>query len=670
VKDADAIVFAGEPDPSVSVVVTAWGSSPHLFACLAALCHQRGAMPYEVVLVENVVTRDVADEVAGRVRGATVVESRSNLGFAGSVNVGVAASRAELVLVVHDDVEMPPDCLDELTAAAAAHPEAEVIGLAVVATGREPSPAPAGDAPGTGRAVDAPDGSPGPGEPGAADICECAFLFRRATWDRLGGLDETFYPFGFATADFCARVAETGGEVRADPVPIVHRHHSGRSSERFKSFVVALNGELFAARRSRVLRAAADRGGLAASPAAPGRAVSPPQEAVGRARGGRHHPASRPRVLIIDDAVPEPSLGSGSGRMADVMGELTAAGRFAVDVLPLVSRSEADPARARALGVDVVAGDLEDLVNRGRRHYGVVIVSRPHNWTASIEKLRALLPGVPVVYDAEALFFCRLERQIPFVVDAPTAIRVEHDAARLAEVERAIAREADHVVAISQEEAAFFQEIASTLDRVTVHQPLLAASRPTPAPLRGRRDIGFVAGWGAGPDSPNADALEWFARKILPEIRARVPGTRLLVTGSDPPANVRRLVTPAVEFVGHVASLADFYASVRVVVVPIRYGAGVKQKTVEAIHYGVPTVATTVGAEGVPVGRPDVLVVADDPGEFALHVATLLGDDAAWESQRRRVVAQSSAWAEGSASIWPSLVERLLRDDSKGESPR
>jgi GT2 family glycosyltransferase/glycosyltransferase involved in cell wall biosynthesis len=668
VKDAGAIVFAGEPDPLVSVVVTAWGSSPHLFACLQALCHQRGATPYEVVLVENDVTRDVADEVVGRVRGATVIESRSNLGFAGSANVGVAASRAELVLVVHDDVEISPDCLDQLTAAAVSHPEAEVIGPAVVAAEGGSSPAPPGDAPDTGRAVGALDGSPGPGESGRADISECAFLLRRATWDRLGGLDETFYPFGFATADFCARAAETGGGGRADPAVIVRRHRSGRSSERFKSFVVALNGELFAARRSRVLRVAADRGRPAAPPAAPGPALSP-QEARGRAPGGRRHLASRPRVLIIDDSVPEPSLGAGSGRMADVMGELTATGRFAVDVLPLVSRSEADPVRARALGVDVVAGDLADVV-RGGRHYGVVIVSRPHNWTASIESLRALLPGVPVIYDAEALFYRRLERQIPFVVDAPTAIRVEHDAARLAEVERGIAREADHVVAISQDEAAFFQGIASTPGRVTVHHPLLSAPCPIPAPLAGRRDIGFVAGWGAGPDSPNADALDWFARKILPHIRARMPGTRLLVTGSDPPANVRRLVTPAVEFVGHVASLADFYGSVRVVVVPIRYGAGVKQKTVEAIHYGVPTVATTVGAEGVPVGRPDVLVVTDDPGEFAGHVATLLGDDVAWESQRRRVVDQSSAWAAGSVSIWPSLVEELLRDDATGESPR
>ena len=129
---------------------------------------------------------------------------------------------------------------------------------------------------------------------------------------------------------------------------------------------------------------------------------------------------------------------------------------------------------------------------------------------------------------------------------------------------------------------------------MVVHPPLFAGVIPTPAQLGARRDVGFVAGWSAGADSPNADALDWFARRILPHVRARVPGTRLLVTGADPPLNVRRLVTPAIEFVGRVTSLADFYASVRVVVVPVRYGSGVKIKTVEAVHFAVPTVATTV----------------------------------------------------------------------------
>ncbi|MGP8163099.1 MAG: glycosyltransferase [Acidimicrobiales bacterium] len=656
------VVFTEVADPAVSIVVVAWASSPFLFDCLGSIGAQHTRTPHEVVLVLNDPERDVADAVACRVRGATVVEARADLGFAGSVNVGVASTRAGLIVVVHDDVAVSPEWLDTLLGLAEAHPEADLIGSAVRAADGAPSTSEVGDAPDPGHVAGFPGGPGMPVGTGPTDVSDCAFLVRRAMWERLGGFDEIFYPFGFVMTDLCARVVGAGGQVRVETRATVRRHRSGRTNKRFKAFVVALNGELFAARQSRVLGAGADRGRSAAGRAAATSAASPPGTTVTPTPGDQHRGTTRARVLIIDDAVPDPSLGAGSPRMVHAIGDLTADGRLAVDVLPLVARSEADPARARALGAEVAAGDLEDLLVSSGRRYAAVIVSRPHNWKASIEKLRRLVPGVPVVYDDEALFHRRLERQIPFVIDAPTALRVERDATRLAAIEREIAREADCVVAISEDEAAFFRENSPTPRNVVVHPPFFAGVSPTPAQLGARRDVGFVAGWSAGADSPNADALDWFARRILPHVRARVPGTRLLVTGADPPLNVRRLVTPAIEFVGRVTSLADFYASVRVVVVPVRYGSGVKMKTVEAVHFGVPTVATTVGAEGIPFDEPDALVVADTPDGFAAHLATLLVDDAAWECQRRRVLAQSSVWAARPlSSFWPSLVERLVQ---------
>ncbi len=395
----------------------------------------------------------------------------------------------------------------------------------------------------------------------------------------------------------------------------------------------------------------------------------------GRCVGGSPCPApggGKRRLLVIDDAVPEQAVGAGSGRMAEVLGELTSGGRFAVDLLPLVVRERADPARVAALGVDVVSGDLEEATRAPRGGATGRSSSRgPHNWAASIGKLRRFVPEVPVVYDAEALFHRRLARQADFAIDAPTVIRVAREAARLEAIERGIAGEADFVVAISEDEADFFRDNSPDPGNVVVHPPFLAGASTTPAQLARRRDIGFVAGWSAGPDSPNADALEWFARRILPGVRARTPGARLLVTGANPPVNVRRLVTPAVEFLGQVPSLADFYSSVRVVVVPTRYGSGVKLKTVEAVQFGVPTVATTVGAEGIPLDDRGAVVVVDDPDRFARAVAALLGDDDAWRAQRARVVAQSARWVERSpGGVWVSLAEELTGAAPPGGSRR
>ena len=66
--------------------------------------------------------------------------------------------------------------------------------------------------------------------------------------------------------------------------------------------------------------------------------------------------------------------------------------------------------------------------------------------------------------------------------------------------------------------------------------------------------------------------------------------------------------------------------------VPLRYGAGVKSKVVEALQQGLPLVTTGVGAQGLP-GVGEVCRVADDEAALADHIRALLDDDAGWRVQ-------------------------------------
>ena len=79
--------------------------------------------------------------------------------------------------------------------------------------------------------------------------------------------------------------------------------------------------------------------------------------------------------------------------------------------------------------------------------------------------------------------------------------------------------------------------------------------------------------------------------------------------------------------------LRSLYNKVKVVVAPLRIGAGVKGKVVESLRMGVPVVTTKIGVQGLP-GYEDAIAVADDPADFAKAVQDLLQDDALW--QRRR----------------------------------
>ncbi len=388
---------------------------------------------------------------------------------------------------------------------------------------------------------------------------------------------------------------------------------------------------------------------------------------------GRHRPRGEQplRILVIEDYVPDATIGSGYGRMIDTIQDLRAMGNVHIALHPAFGQSEGDP-RVGPDGVEILAeplaGHLLQLRSRGLR-YDVVIVSRPHNYELVAPTLRDLLPGVPVIYDAEALYFRRRERQAALAEDGAVRETLLAEAEQTRELEERIAREVDAVVCIAPEEAALLRR--QTTRPVIVNGPLLTRVSWSSAGFAQREGVGFIAGWSAGPGSPNIDGLRWFARHVWPRVLARVPSARLYVTGDDPPIEVRRFECRSIRFLGFVPNLGDFYDRLRVTVVPIRYGSGVKLKAVEALQFGVPTVATTVGAEGIPVDVPGLIPVADDWSEFADHVARIHENHDEWERHRQLLIEQGARWtANPQQSIWPGLVRRLVTEHRAGTSGR
>jgi glycosyltransferase involved in cell wall biosynthesis len=127
---------------------------------------------------------------------------------------------------------------------------------------------------------------------------------------------------------------------------------------------------------------------------------------------------------------------------------------------------------------------------------------------------------------------------------------------------------------------------------------------------------------------PNRDAVEFFARSILPHIRAKYPQVKFIVAGRNPPPQFVAQFSsdPGIEFTGTVADMRPYLANATVVVVPLRIGGGTRIKILEACAAGKPVVSTTIGAEGLDVVPGREILVADAPTDFANLVVRLLDD--------------------------------------------
>lgn len=165
---------------------------------------------------------------------------------------------------------------------------------------------------------------------------------------------------------------------------------------------------------------------------------------------------------------------------------------------------------------------------------------------------------------------------------------------------------------------------------------------------------------------PNAEALDWFLEGVMPRVLERCPEARLRVIGSDPPPpGALPDFNGAVTLEGFVADLAAPLAESAVFVCPILSGSGVRMKLQESFAAGIPSVSTTLGAEGL--GSEDGLYcrLADDHEQFAQAVVDIFERPAEAAEMARR----AHAFIEESRGL-VAMTQRLLATYSRALSEK
>lgn len=215
---------------------------------------------------------------------------------------------------------------------------------------------------------------------------------------------------------------------------------------------------------------------------------------------------------------------------------------------------------------------------------------------------------------------------------------------RLRRFESWAMRQADWVVAVSDEDARQLQKLApekpvavipNSID-TEVYQDSLSAQQ---VPANQSFDLVFT---GKMDYRPNVDAVLWFVEAIWPQIRAARPQTTLAIVGQKPHERLLSLGQQSgITLTGWVDTVQPYLAGAGLCLMPFRVGSGTRLKLIEAMAAGKAIVSTTVGAEGFPVQSGREIVLADSPGEFAQVVLALLAD----EEERARLGAAARQFA-------------------------
>ena len=203
--------------------------------------------------------------------------------------------------------------------------------------------------------------------------------------------------------------------------------------------------------------------------------------------------------------------------------------------------------------------------------------------------------------------------------------RRHFDLWKLRRLEAESARRYRHHVLCSTQDAEILRQRHGALDCAVVPSGFDPDTfRPSDPPLAREPDrLVFLGSMDYG---PNVDGVLFFAREILPLVRARRPAVCFEIVGGNPPAEVRALAGGGVHVTGRVPLVQPYLERAGALVVPLRIGGGTRLKIVEALALGTPVVATSVGAEGLGLVSGEHLDLADSAADFANAVVRLIED--------------------------------------------
>ncbi|HEY5753243.1 MAG TPA: glycosyltransferase [Chthoniobacterales bacterium] len=594
--------------PRVSVIIPVHNQFGYTLGCLRSLSKIHEKTPFEVIIVD-----DFSDDIdAGRMRGLggiRLIRNTENLGFIGSCNRGAAAAQGDYLVFLNNDTKVTEGWLDSLMRTFESRSDAGLVGSKLLysdGTLQEAGGIIWRDGSGWNYGRGDNPSKPEYNYLRETDYCSGAcIMMPRQLFEKLGGFDTRFVPAYYEDTDLAFQVRNAGFKVYYQPASQVI-HFEGKSNGTsitggIKKYQV-VNFSKFRDKWKTTLDS--DH-------------FDNPQH-VFRARDRSRN---RKTVVVIDHYVPCPDCDAGSRSTMHYI-------RLFCDLgynVKFIGNNFAAPqpytSQLEQLGVEVLHGDwyarhINQWLEEKADQIDFIFANRSHitiKYLGTFKRMRR----TRILYYGHDLGSVRNQRHFEITGDAAALSRAEKET----ELETQIWNAAHAIYYPSVEETAIVKARVPGANARTI--PLLILE---PKESRyedncsDRRDLIFVGGFG---HKPNEDGVLWFIENCWPKISATLPDVRFWVVGSKPTPAIKRCASERVIITGWISDdeLKTHYQNARVAVVPLRYGAGVKGKVVEALHNHLPIVMTSIAAEGLP-GTAEFCGVIDDAESFANTVIT------------------------------------------------
>lgn len=600
------IIFEKFDSPLVSIIVPVYNQWNYTYSCFLSILENTQGIRYEVILADDV-SSDETKDISKYAENVIVCRNEKNLGFLRNCKNAAKHAKGKYLLFLNNDTNVQSGWLDSMLDIFNKDMKAGMLGSKLVyPDGRLQEAGGIIWKDGTGwnyGKLDDPE-KPEYNYVKEVDyISGASIMIRTDLWKEIGGFDERYERAYFEDSDLAFEVRKHGYKVIYQPKSVVVHFEgisNGTSEQSGEKSYQKKNRETFIKKWKLILE----------------NEHFNPGENVFLARDKSKN---KKTILVIDHYVPHFDKDAGSRTSFQYLKLFVNMGLNVKFIGDNFYKHEPYTSTLEQLGIEVLYGaeyskNWGSWIEQSSEYIDYVYLNRPHIAMKYIDFIKKNTKA-KILYYGHDLHYLRETRRYKFEGDKTILKSIEI----WKNMEFEIFKKADVIYYPSKTEVEIikknFPQVNVSEVPAYVYEDFLQDFKYD---YSKRHDLLFV---GSFNHLPNIDGLMWFIEKIFPKVLAVNSTMKLYVVGSNPPEKLMKANYKNVVMCGCLSDkeLSDMYNKVRLVVVPLRYGAGLKGKVIEAMYRSVPVISTTVGAEGI-YEATKIMKICDTVEDFTSEI--------------------------------------------------
>ena len=247
----------------------------------------------------------------------------------------------------------------------------------------------------------------------------------------------------------------------------------------------------------------------------------------------------------------------------------------------------------------------------------------PNSLKKYLRPIKKNLKNATTIFDMVDIHFLRYKRALEL---QPKSISTLKRYKKYFSIETQTAKSVDLVVAISNIEKEIMSKYLDPKKIITIsniHYPKV--NPQTIKSFENRNDLVFIG----SSHTPNIDAIHYLYDEIMPKVWLKLPNIKVNVIGNVK-NKIHSISHPNFNLLGFVENVEPYFITSKLMVAPLRYGAGVKGKIGQSFEYFLPVVTTVIGAEGMFLENKKNAYISETADEFSKQIITLYNDKEIW----------------------------------------